>query len=109
MLDQYSVTRQFSEFLLIFKNKSKFQILIQMLGGFHAAKSIGDCTGKYIEGSGIEGSLQQKNVFSVNVVDTVLNGIYYKQSFKGYLVLANAIEKWDAFLKITDINQFGGQ
>ena len=45
----------------------------------------------------------------MNVVDTVLNGIYYKRSFKGYLVLANAIEKWDAFLKITDINQFGGQ
>ena len=91
------------------KKKSKFQILIQMLGVFHAANSVGDCTDKYIQGSGIDGSLQQKSVFIVNVVDTVLNGINYKRSFKGYLVLANAIEKWDPFLKIADINPFDGQ
>ena len=49
--------------------------------------------------------LQQKKVFGVNVANTVLNGINYKQSFKGYLILANTIEKWGAFMIITDINQ----
>ena len=39
-------------------------------------------------------------IFGVNVEDTDLIGINYK--------LANATEKWDAFLKITDINQIHG-
>ena len=77
-----------------------------MLGEFHTAKCVDHCIDKYIQGSEIEGSLRQRKVFGVYVVDTVLNGINYKQYFKGYLILANAIEKWDLFLKITDINQF---
>lgn len=40
----------------------------------------------------------------MNVADTVLNGINYKRSFKDYFILANAIEKWDASLKIIGIN-----
>ena len=76
-----------------------------MLGAFHAAKCVEHCIEKYIQGFGIEGSIQQTKVFDVNVVDTVLNGINYKQSFKDYLILANTIEKWDVFLKITDLNQ----
>ena len=44
----------------------------------------------------------------MNVEDTVLNGMNYKRSFKGYLIIANTIEKWDAFMKITDIDQFDG-
>ena len=79
-----------------------------MLGGFHAAKCAEHCIDKYIQGSGIVGSLQQAKVFGVNVVDTVLNGINYKRSFKGYLILAHANEKWDTFLKTIDINQFDG-
>ena len=84
--------------IIYLQRKDQYQILIQMLGGFHAVKCVEYCIGKYIQGSRIEGH--------VNVVDTVLNGINYKGSFKGCLILANAIEKWDAFLKITDINQF---
>ena len=37
----------------------------------------------------------------MNVVDTALNGINYKLSFKGYLIIANVIENSGAFLKIT--------
>ena len=39
------------------QKKDKFQILIQMLGGFHAAKCVKHCIGRYIQGSGMEGSL----------------------------------------------------
>ena len=68
-----------------------------MLGAFHAAKCVEHCTEKYIQGSGIEGSIQWTNIFDVNFVDTVLNGINYKRSFMGYLILANTTEKWDVF------------
>ena len=37
--------------------KDKFQILIQILGGFHAIKCVENCIEKCIQGSGIEGSL----------------------------------------------------
>ena len=70
-----------------------------MFGGFHAAKCAEHCIDKYIQGSGIVGSLQQAKVFGVNIVDTVLNGINYKRSFKGYLILANAIKKWELFFE----------
>ena len=79
-----------------------------MFGGSHAAKCAEHGIDKYIQGSGIVGSLQQAKVFGVNIVDTVLNGINYKRSFKGYLILAHANEKWDTFLKTIDINQFDG-
>ena len=38
-------------------------------------------------------------VFGVNVIDAVLNGTNYARSLKGYLILANAIEKlkWEDF------------
>ena len=71
-----------------------------MLDRFHAAKCDEYCIEKYLQGSGI--------VCGVNVVDKVLNGINHKRSFKGYLILANAVEIWDAFLEISDINQFDG-
>ena len=37
--------------------------------------------------------------FFFSVVDTALNGITYKPSFKGYLIQANAIEKLGGFFK----------
>ena len=61
------------------QKKDQFQILIQMLMDFIQP---------------IEESFWQAKVFGVNianVVDTVLNEINFKWSFKGYLILA--IEK----------------
>ena len=48
-----------------------------MLSGFHVAKCVEHCIGKHIQGSGIDGSLQQTKVFGMNIVDTVLKGIGY--------------------------------
>ena len=47
-------------------------------------------------------------VFGVNVIDAVLNGANYTRSLKGYLILANAIEKlkWEAFSKHIDPHEF---
>ena len=41
---------------------------------------------KYIQGSCIEESLRQTQVFGINVVDAVLNGTNYVRSMKGYLI-----------------------
>ena len=88
--------------------KDELQILIQMLCGFHAGKCVKHCIDKYIQESWIEGSFWQTKVFGVNAAHNVLNGINHKQSFMGYPILANVIEKWDSFLQITDISQFDG-
>ena len=48
--------------------------------------------GKYIQGSCIEESLRQTQVFGNNVFDAVLNGTNYVRSMKGYLTLVSVIE-----------------
>ena len=47
-------------------------------------------------------------VFSVNVIDAVLNGTNYVRSMKGFVILVNAIEKlkWEAFSKHIDLHKF---
>ena len=79
-----------------------------MLGGFHTAKCVKHCIGKCIQGSGIEESLRQTQVFGVNVVGAVLNDTNYARSLKGYLILANAIEKlkWEDFSKHIGLHEF---
>ena len=96
MLNFMKITKQFDQDALpIFCDEGVFriivdtylQILIPMLRGFHAVKCVEYCIGKYIQESGVEGSLRQTN--GVNVIDVVLNGTNYARSFKGYLILAN--------------------
>ena len=86
---------------IYFPKKDEFHNIIPMLGGFHTSKYVGHFIGKYIQGFCIEESLRQTQVFGANVVDVVLNGTNSPGSLKGYLILANAIEKlkWEAFLK----------
>ena len=49
------------------QKKNEFCNVIPMLGDFHTAKYIEHCIGKYIQGSCIEESLRQTQVFGVNV------------------------------------------
>ena len=90
------------------QKKKEFCNIIPMLGGFHTAKCVKHCIGKCIQGSGIEESLRQTQVFGVNVVGAVLNDTNYARSLKGYLILANAIEKlkWEDFSKHIDLHKF---
>ena len=64
-----------------------------MVGGFRTAKCLQHSIVKYIRGSGLEESLRQTRVFGVKIVDSILDGTHYVQSFKGLLILANAFEK----------------
>ena len=69
-----------------------------MLDGLHVAKCVEHCNGEYIQAYGIKGSFLHF-FFFFSVVDTALNGITYKPSFKGYLIQANAIEKLGGFFE----------
>ena len=70
------------------------------------------CIRKYIQGSDIDESHRQTQVFGVNVVDAVLNGTNSVRSLKGYFILANVIVKmgkklkWEAFLDHIDLHEF---
>ena len=87
----------------------QFSTLIPMLGGFHAAKCLQHCIGKFIKGSGLEESLRQTRFFGIKIVDSVLEGSHYVRSLKGLLILANAIEKlkWEAFIKTGRVENTG--
>ena len=87
----------------------QFSTLIPMLGGFHAAKCLQHCIGKFIKGSGLEESLRQTRFFGIKIVDSVLEGSHYVRSLKGLLILANAIEKlkWEAFIKTGCVENTG--
>ena len=90
------------------EKENEFRNIILMIGGFHTTKCVEHCIGKYIQGSAIEESLRQTQVFAVNVVDTILNGTNYALSLKGYLILASAIGKlkWETFSKHIDLQKF---
>ena len=65
-------------------------------------KCVQHCVGQYIKGSGLEDSLVETNVFSVKVLESVLNGSSYARCTKGFQILGDVIEqtKWKAFWKI---------
>ena len=71
-----------------------------MLGGFHTSMLNIVLIKKYIEGSYIEESLKQTQVFGVNVANAVLNRTNYICSMKSYLILVNVIENGRLFLII---------
>ena len=79
----------------------QFKSLIPMLGGFHTAKCVEHCVGKYISDSGIEDVLKQTKVLGVKVTESVLNGTNYVRSLKVILILANSFGrlKWKPFLE----------
>ena len=72
-----------------------------MLGGFHTAKCLEHCVGKYIKGIGIEDCLSQTNVIGVKTIKSVFDATNYTRSLKGFFILSHAIEKlkWEAFMK----------
>ena len=56
-----------------------------MLGGFHIAKCVQRCIGKYIKGTGLEDVLVETDVFGVKVMDSILAATNYVRSLRGIL------------------------
>ena len=79
----------------------EFNKLLPMLGGFHMAKCVEHCIGKFVRGCGLEDSLLETVVFGEKVLESVLCGTNYVRALRGLLILQYAIEnvKWKAFWK----------
>ena len=86
----------------------EFRSLVPFLGGFHMAKCVQHCIGKYVRGSGLEDSLLETSIFGVKIVEQFLNGTHYVRSLRGIVILAEAIEtiKWRAFWQVNKKEQF---
>ena len=75
-----------------------------MLGGFHIAKCVEHCTGNISKDMAYR-KTSDRQVFGANVVDAVLKETNYACSLRGYLILANTIEKlkWKAFVNLCNL------
>ena len=63
-----------------------------MFGGFHTAKSVQRCIGKYIKGTGLEDALVETGVFRVKVMESILAATNYVRSLRAIQILSGAIE-----------------
>ena len=58
------------------KCANEFQMLVLCLGGFHMAKCVQHCIGKYIRGTCLDDALVETQVFGKKVIEQVLNGTH---------------------------------
>ena len=81
------------------KCHNEFKMLVPCLRGFHMAKCVQHCIGKYIRGSGLDDALVETQVFGKKVIEQVLNGTHYIRSLRAILILVDSINrlKWDVF------------
>jgi len=86
---------------IILQRPDEFKNIFLMLGTFHMSKIVLACVGKYLKGSGVESIFVETSVFGVNVINAVLNGTNYVRSFKGLLLLGEAMFR----LQITEFFQ----
>ena len=90
------------------KRPEESKKLVPMLGGFHTAKCVQRCIGKFIKGTGLEDALLEAGVFGVKVMESILAETNYVRSLGGIQILSGAIQlvKWNAFWKVHDTNDF---
>lgn len=84
---------------VLMNEPDNFKDLFPMLGTFHMAKILLRCAGRYIAGSGIDDALIEGQVFGKKTMNSVLSGGHYVRSFKGMLIIAEALYSlvWQAF------------
>ena len=63
------------------------------------AKALLDCIGKFIKNNGLFDTLIETGTFGVETAEEVAGGSHYIRSFRGMLILSEALLKlkWDAF------------
>ena len=90
------------------KFSEEFKNLVAMLGGFHIAKCVQRCIGKFIKGTGLEDAFVETDVFGVKVMESILAATNYVRSLRGIQTLTGAIElvKWKAFWNFDDPKDF---
>ena len=58
----------------------EFKNIIPMFGGFHMAKALLHCIGKYLKRTGLVDILIQIDKFGIKVVEAVVVGTHYVRS-----------------------------
>ena len=87
------------------KCPNKFKMLVPGLGGFHMAKCVQHCIGKYIWGSGLDNTLVRTQVFGKKFIEQVLNKYWISvERYSLYLIVESNNDsvnrlKWDTFCK----------
>ena len=87
----------FADFVL--QQPGQFKILIPMLKGFHMAKALLHCIGKFTKINDLFNTLIETGTFGVKTAEEVASGTHYVTSFRGILILPEALLKlkWNAF------------
>ena len=93
---------------IYFKCPDKFSDLVPVLGGFHMAKCVHRCIGKYIKDTGLEDALVETGVFGPKVIESFIAGTDYVRSMSGIQILSTATQmvKWKAFWTMHDRTEF---
>ena len=84
------------------KQPEHFRNLVPLMGGFHMAKAVMHCVGKYFRGNGMEDAFVETETFGLKVAQSVMEGSHYVRAFRGLPIAAEAVEsmKWDAFSNV---------
>ena len=77
---------------IFLKKQSEFKCLIPMLGGFHMAKCVLHCIGKYLNGCELEDELVEINIFGIKVLESVISASQYTSALRGIKILQCGIE-----------------
>lgn len=86
----------------------KFKKIFLMMGAWHMTKIAMACVGKYLKGSGADAIFIENSVFGPSVTESVLSGTNYVRSFKGLLLLSEALQRLQIieFLKTVKSQEF---
>lgn len=67
--------------------------IVLLLGPFHLAKIAFACNGKYLKESGAHLIFTESSVFGPAVTESVLKGMNYVRSLKGYILLSETLRR----------------
>ena len=68
---------------IVLQRPNEFKGIIPMLGGFHMAKALLHCIGKYVKHTGLVDALTETEAFGIKVVESVVAGTHYVRSVRG--------------------------
>ena len=72
---------------IFLKKQIEFKCLIPILGGFHMAKCVLHCIGKYLNGYGFKDGLVETNIFGIEVFESVISVSNYTRALRGIQLL----------------------
>ena len=87
-LDQKSLSAMYDEGVyrivadIVLQISEEFKNIIPILGGFHMAKALLHCIGKYLKHTGLVDILIQTDTFGIKVVEAVVAGTHYIRSVR---------------------------